>query len=51
MITWNNRVMNRALAPVKTKQRYQHQLYEFIENYNHKLRKLEDFLEQEGKEG
>jgi hypothetical protein len=51
MATWNNRSINRALAPFNTKQRYKPQLIEFVNSYESKQKRIEDFLDEKVKEG
>jgi|GEM_PF-5138053 len=43
MGTWNNRLVNRTLVPLRIKQRYQHQIYEYLKDFKDKTKKINEF--------
>lgn len=36
MASWNNRLLNRTLSSLKTRQRYQYQLYDYLRTIKNK---------------
>ncbi len=52
MLTWSNTIVNKALSPLSTRQKYHHsQLYQILRDFTEKQKKIEDILEEDVKEG
>ena len=51
MLMWNNKVLNRAMNSLRTRQRYQHQIHEFLNSTKQQKKFVDDFLLESAKEG
>jgi len=51
MATWSCKLANRYLEPLKTKNRYKNQLYEFLRDYKDKQKRIGDIIDKDVKEG
>ncbi len=51
MVIWGNKIINKPLSQLKSRKKYNKQLYNFLRQYKNKQKLIADILEENVKEG